>query len=172
MCIRDRGNTVRFRESFSDFPSSAWTCALKLNRPGINPISIAGSVDGTGFAFLIPATTTAAMEPGQYSAAFYVTQTSSGERTTAKTASVTVTPNLGGVIDKSTAAQMLDAVNTAILALASGTNQTVSFNNQSFTKKNLKELMAIRDQLQAEVINEERIAAGRTSNIQIRFTPR
>ena len=109
------------------------------------------------------------MTVGQYSAAFYVTETASGERTTAKTGTVTVTPNLSVALEASKAAQMLEAIDDAIVTLSAGTNQTVSFNNQSFTKKNLSELVKFRDRIRAEVLAEERLASGKSNNIQIRF---
>lgn len=55
-----------------------------------------------------------------------------------------------------TAAQdILTALEATILKLASGTNQSVNLNGQSFTKKDLKSLTEMRAYWKAEVLREE-----------------
>ncbi len=157
--VIESGDTVRVQIGFPNFPASSCTAAIKLNLPGTAPTSIAGSAasNGTDFLFVISAATTATLAAGFYDYVFRVTETSSGEVSTGATGGVTVLPNLGGTVTKSTAEQQLDAANTALLALVSLKESTVSFSGQSFTKENQLALMDIIARLKT-IVNAERDA--------------
>lgn len=55
------------------------------------------------------------------------------------------------------AQDILDALEATILKLAGGSNQTVSFNGQSFTKKDLKSLTEQRTYWKAEVLRGQAV---------------
>lgn len=71
------------------------------------------------------------------------------------------------------AENILSALEDTILKLSSGTNQSVNFNGQSFTKKDLKSLTEMRAYWKAEVLREQSLnsdTANRDGRIRIAFT--
>jgi hypothetical protein len=70
------------------------------------------------------------------------------------------------------AQDILDALEATILKLASGANQTVNFNGQSFTQKDMKSLTEQRTYWKAQLLREQ--AATSTApqqRFQIGFVP-
>lgn len=61
------------------------------------------------------------------------------------------------------AQDILDALEATILKLASGANQTVNFNGQSFTQKDMKSLTEQRTYWKAQVLREQAAAPGATA---------
>jgi hypothetical protein len=146
----EAGNTYNITESFSLYPTSAWTMQLVLSLNGKSK-SVKTTVSGTSFAFTLPTD----LAPGLYDYAEYVTETASGQRATAKQGVIEVLPNLSTSAGKSTAQTILESLETAIQKLSGGTNTTVSFNGQSFTKKDLKTLQESRTYWKSEVLREQ-----------------
>lgn len=57
------------------------------------------------------------------------------------------------------AQDILDAIEATILKLASGANQTVNFNGQSFTQKDMNSLSQQRTYWKAQVLREQAAAS-------------
>lgn len=169
----EAGNTVIFTESYSLYPTSAWTLAFVLILNG-KVRSIAASISGTKFSITLPTD----LKPGVYDYAEYVTETASGQRTTARTGTIEVMPDLTKNVEPTFAAGTLEILETAIGKLSKGTNLTVNFNGQNFTKKDLKALREERTYWKAEVLRERSAADGvrrghdpRSGRIAIQFAP-
>jgi len=156
--IIESGDTVIFTEDFTDYPVSAWGVKLYVSLNGTAVTNWTGSGSGSTYTFTLTAAQTAALTAGRYLFAFYATETATSQRELAKTGELDVLPNLAATQTASTAQTLLTNIETAITALSSGENQSVSFNGQSFTKKDLGGLLRQRTQLQAEVIREKRRA--------------
>lgn len=169
----EAGNTVKFTETLTDYPGSAWTMQFVLSQSGSTPLVVDAVSSGDIFTITLTGDQTKNLKTGQWDWAQYVT--SQDERTTAKTGVLNVLPNLAAPIQPSVAAQMLNAINAAILKLSSGTDSKVNFNGQQFEKKDLKSLLESRVQIQAEVAREQQKedalrGRGTSGRIPIAFT--
>lgn len=168
----ESGNTVMFTDGFSQYPATLWTMEFVLSLDG-NPTTVkATTASGTLFSVTIPSN----LKPGVYDFAEYVTEISSGQRTTARVGTIEVLTNLAVAASKSFAKQMVDGLEVAILKLATGTNLTVNFNGQSFTKKDGPRMREELTFWQAAVLREKANSMrGRQSmnqnRAQIRFVP-
>lgn len=156
--IIESGDTVIFTEVFTDFPAASWGVTLYVSLNGTAITNWAGSGSGSTYTFTLTAAQTAALTAGRYLFSFYALETATSQRALAKTGELNVIPNLAATQTASTAQTMLTNIETAISSLTSGVNQSVSFNGQSFTKKELGGLLRQRTSLQAEVIREKRRA--------------
>ncbi len=155
------GDTIAFQETFTDFPSTDYSITLYLNLNGTAATNVAGTNNTvTVWDFAIPKTTTVNLSAGLYDYAFYATKTSDSTRTTAKTGQMTFIANLAATTAKSAAEILLDTLNTNILALAASGTSSISFNGQSFTKRDMHQLMEMRRELEAQVFREKRLAAN------------
>jgi hypothetical protein len=119
----------------------------------IDPDSFAGvgQPDGSFLVTVVPSQTENVI-PEQYTAVYVFTNlTDPIQRKSCTHGQVWVLPDLTKQISASPAQQALSAITAAILALAQGTNQAVTVNGQSYTKKDLGQLQKQKYVLQAEV---------------------
>jgi hypothetical protein len=138
-------------------PGDGYTSKLIFSKDGQVVLTKDGDANGTKFVFTIASADTATVVPGEYTFSF--TFTKDGARSSTGADFVYINPNPEVSITLSPAQQQLAACEEAILALSSNGNASVSFNGQSFTKRNLVDLMDFRDRLQARV-NAELRALG------------
>lgn len=164
-------------EHLPDYTSGTYSVAYNFSGQtpvdGFQKFSIAGSGSGTTWTFTMPSGVNSP-SPGAYAWQQVVTRTSDSAKRQINSGALVVAPNLADMPTESAAAAMLAALEAAIQTLSAGTNQSVSFNGQSFTKKELRTLLEQRTQLQAEVIKEqEKLAAlsgnPRSRNVSTRF---
>lgn len=168
------GTTVVWTETQTDYPQPDYTIAYKflaLDTPvdGVETFSVSGSGSGSAWTFTI--TSAAAPKPGRYLWQEIVTRASPAAVAVIASGQLTVQPNFTAAPTTSAAATMLAALETAITTLSAGTNQSVSFNGQSFTKKDMRSLLDERTRLQAEVKREQEALAalsGRMNDRSIR----
>lgn len=165
------GDTVRVTLSDGDYPSSDWTLTVYF-RGAVLKNYAAEEGDNNAFDLVITASQTAELTPGSYQVTF--AYQSDDERKTEVFGNVEVLPNPTAATVKSIARQTLEAARAAMLVLVSGPNQTVSFNGQSFTRMNMKDLQDIIDRLQGVVDAEDSaidLASGRRryAGIGVRF---
>ena len=162
------GDTVRLSLANTDYPSSAWTLDVVLR--GASSKTFRATADGTGYAVVIPAADSAKLTPGSYNVTLVYTHTD-GERDSEPYGRVEVLPNPTAAPAKTIARQTLDAMEAALLKLAGGSNASVSFNGQSFTKKNLDQLQNAIERQKGIVRLEEQRASGRAryGGIGVRF---
>lgn len=131
---------------------------LVLNNGIASPSSIAGttSADGASFDVTISATVSAGLANGPTTAIpLYTKISDTTVKEYGRASSTTVFPAITATGSPSVTQQMLTALNAAIIKLSGSTNSSVSFNGQSFTKRDLAQLIAQRTNLQAQVIAEQ-----------------
>lgn len=159
----ESGNTVLFTESFADYPVGTWTDSFVLSLNGGTPVATAATTSGSLFLVTLSAAVTAALTPGIYDYAHYVT--SGSERATAKTGTLKVLPNLAVAQTPSFAAAQVTLLKVALAALNTTDKVSVNFNGQSFTRANIAEYQKQLIYWEARVIREnaERDAARGTS---------
>lgn len=162
------GDTIRVTMADSRFPSSLWKLKV-LFQSALAAKSFAATT-GTGGAYniVIAASTSAKILPGAYSIAFVYTETSTQERHTVESDRAIIVlrdPTVAGA--KSIARQTLEAMESAFLKLSSGSNLSVNFNGQSFTKRNLEDFQDAIDRQRAIVQAEDssRIGSGSLQRI-------
>lgn len=171
-CSFEAGTTLRFTRSWSEFPATTWTAALKLQKDGAAPSSYAATADGATHVWHLTATQTDALAPGVYQYAIYVT--SSADVARAESGIVTVTGFLGEAQTAGFVQTALTAVRTAIENLVSKKFSSVSLNGQSHTLQSIGELYSIERNLAARLVAEQEKAAalrgqGSSRNIQVVF---
>lgn len=154
-CYFESGNTVIFEEVFSDFPASSWAATLCLWLNGVAASPVTAAEDGDTFIFTLSATVTAALTPGNYDYAIYVS--SGSERTTAKRGRVKVQPNLATSQTPSFNRTQRDALRTVVATFNSTDKQSVSFNGQSFTRAGLDQYQSQLTIYEARVLREEEL---------------
>jgi len=131
-------------------PSDGYTAKLILSMNGKVKLSVDGS-DGADnkFTFTLTSEATADLEPGEYTYTFTFLKNS--VRTSLEPLILYVNPNPETSLSDTVHQQQLAAVEQAILKVSAGDNVSVTFNGQSYTKRNLKDLMDFRDRLQVLV---------------------
>lgn len=163
------GEYVVWSETLADYPQGTYTVAynfVDLATPvdGYEKFSVAGSGSGTTWTFTMP-TGGSAPKPGRYRWQQVVTRVSDSKAVTIASGVLIIAPDFSATPTTTAAQTMLAALETAITSLSSGLNETVSFNGQSFTKKNLRQLYDMRRDLQAEILLEQRRLAELSGEI-------
>lgn len=156
-CHFESGNTVIFEEVFSDYPPSSWAATFYLSKNGTAAANAVATESGSIYTFTLSAVTTAALAPGVYDYAIYVT--SGSERTTAKTGKLSVTANLAASQTPSFAQAQVTLLQTVLEGFNATDKQSVSFNGQSFTRANVDQYRKELVYWEARVFQERRQAA-------------
>lgn len=158
-CKIQAGDARSFYVLDSLHPASSWTSRIYFTRNGVPITNASGSANGNFHDFTLNAATTNALmgTTGQYSVQWFIRYTESANSSNVETGSrgaMTVIPNLAVTQTKSPAAQMLDAIDAALLTLASDPYASVSFSGQSYSNNNRADLLAFRTQVAAQVHRE------------------
>ena len=164
-CVPPRfeaGNTVIWTREFPSYPATSWTLAFILSQLGQVKANVAGVADGNAFMVTLTSAITAELDGGTYDWAEYVTQ--AGERTTARTGTLIVLPNLAADSDPTFAEQQVALLQNALATLAAGTNETVNINGQSFTKRNIETYQKQLTYWEARVFQEQQRQAALRGN--------
>jgi hypothetical protein len=162
------GDTVLITISDSDHPSTEWTLKVLLqSATGFKSFNAAAD-DNNAFDLEITAAESAQIIPGLYAVSYVFTETATDERHSIPTDSATsVYRNPEVAPAKSIARQTLEAMEAAFLKLARGSNLSVNFNGQSFTKRNLKEFQEAIEVQRSIVSSEVSLPAGLRSRGRI-----
>ena len=155
------GDTLSFSAGFSGYPATSYGLIFILSLNGAVVATLNGTPSGDDFIISATDEATASYPPGRYFYAAYVTQ--GGERKMAQRGQISVTPNFAIAEVASEAQTLLTALNANILALSSSATSSVSFNGQSYTDRDLSQLMKMRNELRAQVQAEQR-AKGYDAN--------
>lgn len=162
------GDTLRVSISDSSFLSTLWSLKALLTSATKVHSFTASAVAGGSFLLEISAANTAKLAPGIYAVRYVFTETSTTERKTGADSFITtVYANPEAVGAKSIARQTLEAMESAFLKLSGGSNLSVNFNGQSFTKRNLKDFMDAIDRQRAIVAAEDVQLTGQRSRGRI-----
>lgn len=153
------GDTTIFKISNSSYPNTDWFYDFVISRRGRAIAKIRATEEGTAFLVTIGTdiSSVAGFTPGR--ATFY-------ERFTAKVGGQTETPSSGILtilpdptkdIPQTSNQLALASCTEALQNLVDGgENMTVNFAGQSFTRRDMKDLMDARDRIQVLVDNELR----------------
>lgn len=164
------GETLKWSQLFADYSAAAgWSCTYLFDGPA--QFTIAASADGAAFAVTVAYGTTAAYTPGEY--AWTARVEKSGERYIAAVGTLRVLPNPAS----GTVSALYTAWQTALQAfrdLTANKMQSGTINGKTFTARNLAEMRAAVDRLEADYRREKRAVdrlAGRggKNTIKVRF---
>lgn len=149
------GDSVEIVGLSCGYSSAEWSLQLILSRGTDTPTIIDAIANGQGFDITIPAETSANLPPGKYQFLERVTGNLTGMVKTAATGSIIILPNLAVGQQLTHAGTMLSNIDAALLTLSTGTDVSVSFNGQSFTKRDVGQLNRDRTYWAAAVIREQ-----------------
>lgn len=154
------GDTVRLSISDGDYPSDDWSLAVVLSGPTVKSFA-ATAGDNNSFDLVITAAQSLELTtPGEYSVTYVYTETATSERASVDmgTTQVVADPTQAAVLTQ--AQTTLASMKTALASLSLGSNQTVAFNGQSFTKRNIGDLMDAIGR-QQQVVDREQASIDR-----------
>lgn len=157
-------------EDIPDYPAGTWTLAYAAKNAA-GGFAVGATASGWQHFVRAEFSETEDFAPGIYQVVRWVE--SGGTRKTIDVQTWEILPDVRqGVatqpVDlRSTVQQMLDAADAAIKALLANTNKSVTLpNGIMYTKRDLGELVALRDKLRAEV-NAEKNAARLAAGLQV-----
>ena len=170
----ESGNTVPFTMTLPSYPPGTWTLAFVLSSGTTAPVSTAATTSGTDFLVTLSAAVTAALTPGVYQWAAYVS--TSSQRTTASTGTLTVLPNLAVTQTASFAQSMVTALQTVLATFASTDKKEVDFNGQKFVRQDMKQYQEQFVFWKAQLLSEQSALAaqrgeGTGGRIAAKFLP-
>lgn len=159
------GDALRVTIADSNYPSTLWTLKAWFQTATATTEFTATAGPSTSFSLYITSAQSAALAAGKYRVGFVFTEIAlPNDRATGDAEyNVTVLANPAVARPKTNARLILEAMEAAMLALSAGSNATVSFNGQSFTKRNLKEFQDALDRQRAIVAGEDGVAIGNGS---------
>jgi len=158
----------------TDYPPASYSLKYSLRKDVATPtpeIEITASGSGSEFLIEVASATTAGYTSGRYRWQAYVTRTSDSQRI--KIASGVVQIKANSDADASTdarthARKCLDSIESALEAFAGDTVQTYTITtgtgSRTVTKRNVNDLLKLRDDYRAAVKAEETLASGKPSN--------
>ena len=159
------GDTWAWTRTLSDYPAPTWTLKYRFKNES-GGFEITATASGADHAVSVAAATTAAYTSGNYSWVAWV-EGGSSEKYTVDQGTFTVLPDFrataaGTALDtRSHARKTLANIEAAIEALNLGV-KSYTINNRAMTKRDLPELIQMRDTYKAEVAREE--AAEKIAN--------
>jgi hypothetical protein len=154
----ESGNEYHFTVNYPDFPVGTWTAAFVIVLSTGTPSSTAATTSGSDFLVTLTSAVTAALAPGDYTFAVYVT--SSSQRTTAETGKISILPNLAVARTATFAESQVALLKTVMASFAATDKQTVNFNGQSFTRYAIADYQKQLVYFQAAVIREQQTQAA------------
>jgi hypothetical protein len=155
----------------TDYPPASYTLkySARLDAAGANEIEITATASGSDFIVEVPSATTLAYTAGTWRWQAYITRNSDSQRITLNSGSFEVKPNRDAALTdpRSWAKQCLDSIEAAIKGVVANPVKTYQIStdsgSRSVTRRDLPELLKMRQDLKAEVDGEkikERMAAG------------
>lgn len=154
----ESGNEYHFTVNYPDYAVGTWTAAFVIAKGTGTPSSTAATTSGSNFLVTLTSAVTAALTPGDYTFAVYVT--SSSQRTTAETGALTILPNIAVARTATFAETQVALLKTVMAAFGATDKQSVSFNGQTFTRFSVAEYQKQLVYFQAEVIREDQKQAA------------
>lgn len=157
-CRFSAGDSLDFSIALSGYSSATYGLTFILNKLGAVGLTITGTANPDGsFQVTQTAAQTAGLAPGRYQWAAYATLGST-RALACSPGQISVQPNFAVAAIPTTAETLLAACDAALLALATSKRQSVSFNGQSYSSFQIKDLREMRDSLRAQVAAEQRAA--------------
>lgn len=154
----ESGNEYHFTVNYPDFPVGTWTAAFVIVLSTGTPSSTAATTSGSDFLVTLTSAVTAALAPGDYTFAVYVT--SSSQRTTAETGKISILPNLAVARTATFAEAQVALLKTVMAAFAATDKRVVNFNGQQFERFAIADYQKQLVYFQAAVIREQQTQAA------------
>lgn len=155
-----QGDSVSFSYGNGAYPPALWDLTLAMFKDGVSKTFTAvADTDGINFDFTLMPTQTAGLLPGQYVTSLAAISKDGTMRHTLARSCTNVAPDLTATFQPTPNMVLLASLKTAYGKIIAGTNKTVDFNGQSYTKRDLGELRKEMDRLQ-NIVNGELAALG------------
>lgn len=166
----ESGNEYHFTLHYPDFAPGTWTAAFVMVNGTGTPSSTAATTSGSNFLVTLTSAVTAALAPGDYQYAVYVT--SSSQRATAETGLITILPNLAVARTPTFAEAQVTLLETVISTFSGTDKRMVDFNGQKFERADVSQYQQQLVYWQSRVIAEQqRLAAQRGEHTGGRIDP-
>lgn len=151
------GDTYHFYIPSFCYSPTEWNGTLYLSQGIVAPTAITATSGGPNqFLIEITAAQSATFKWGYAQTQFRVAKaTDANHKHSIYESPLFILPDLSQTQTLSIAQTMAAAAQEAILSIATGGNQSVSFNGQSFTKQNISSLQSIYAFWKAQVIQEQ-----------------
>lgn len=168
------GDRVQWTRDITDYPAGTWTLSYAFRHSTAVPVNVTATANGTQHVIDITATASQAFAAGSW---FWFAQVTSGaDRRTIGDGVVSVTDNPATSANpetRSTAKQILDAIDAAILGSATSVQLEWQIGDRRVREHSKAELIQMRDYYSRLVATEEQrdsIAKGmgNPGRIQIR----
>ncbi len=155
------GEVVTWVETLDLYPGATHSVAYKFAgqtpMDGFQQFGITGTESATAvYTFATPS----APKPGIYTWDKQITLTSGSVMRSIECGKIIVRPNPATALTTTTAQTMVTTLETAIATLSASTNQSVSFNGQSYSKANINTYRSDLVYWQAQVIKERAALAA------------
>lgn len=173
------GDTIKFKKTWSDYPTATWTLAYTLHSRTSDASTATATVteDGEDYIVTFSATDTAALTAGEYSLHGRITDGSESYSVYDGRLELRTNIAAAGATDdlRTFAAKALAAIETALLTNLAADFVTFAVDGQNFTRMPREEAMTMRDRLKAEVVREQRAdkirqGIGIDRNVYTRFS--
>lgn len=159
-----QGDSYLFTLEVPDYPNAIWAGQLTFTSFGLPPVIVAAAPDPAnvnGYLALLDTAASLTLPVGFVDTFLVLTEASPAtpppRRTALELGSLSVAPNPLVQYQPNTPNQIaLVAVNATIATILSQPESSASFNGQSYTLHNIKDLFDIRNSLQVQVAGELR----------------
>ena len=154
------GDTLTWKRSLSDYPASSWVLSYRLTSTTAQLATIAASADGDDHLVSVAPATTAAWTAGDYELRGQAYNSTTGAKHTVFVANVKIladlmAENASGNDQRTHAAKMVAKYETVLEAMGTGTNQTISVDGETYSRKDEDRIRARLKEYRQEVANEE-----------------
>lgn len=173
------GEVIAWTETLADYPASAYSVAYDYVAQatpldGFQKFAIAGVGVGTTWTF----TTPSGPKPGSYAFERQITKTAGSVMRVDKSGCgrLVVLPNYTTTPTVTDNAAMVTALKAIMALFATSTDQSVSFNGQSYSRANIGDYQKQLVYFQAQVIAEQQSLAnlsgcGQGNRVGVQFLP-
>ncbi len=173
-----QGEVISWTDVFADYSASLYSLAYKFG--GQTPLDgwQSFAIAATGSDTTYTSATPASVKPGNYSWEQQLTKTVGSIMRVMARGMITVLPNYATAQTTTPAAAMVTALQSALSAFAATSQQSVSFNGQSFSRANITDYQRQLVYFQAAVIKEQNLlralggdCAAQLNRIGVEFQP-
>jgi len=170
------GEVVVWAETLSEYPGASYALSYKFAgttpQDGFQQFSISGTESGSAtYTF----TTLTTYKPGTYQWEKQLVRSSDSAMAVIARGTLTIAANLAATPTTTFAASQVALLKTALAALNTTSNQSVSFNGQSYSKANIsdynKQLVYWQAQVIAEQAKIDALAGMQSGRIRTVFMP-
>ena len=162
------GLTFNRPATLTAHPAPDWQLEAVLR--GAGAMEITAEADGTGHRFLVPATETAAWEPGDYW--YSIRASMDGVVVEVETGQITIKPDLAGLDaghdGRGHVQRVLDAIEAVLEKRATIDQEKYSINNRELRRTPIPDLLILRDRYRSELRRMKAARKGGLFNQAVR----